>query len=250
MKRMLILLVFVFAASGLFAGVVAVANDWATIFYNGKEKVAEWKVNEDGSISKEGSSVSGLIKVYYGSKNERRYAEIRYNNNEIEDGIYSWKYKTGEDAGFETYKDGKLNGPFKYLYKNENTSREGGYENGIKQGEFKWYYKNGNPAETGMYENGKKEGLYKLFYESGQLKEKFSYESGKRQGKYIQYYKTGALKSEGQFKDGAKHGPFIFYFESGEEMETKVYNNGRLISGEGDLEGGNEEEFIPEMPVE
>jgi len=141
MKKIIIpAVLFVFLSVSLSAGYVGVQGSSVTVFYEGKSPTAKWTENDDGSVSKEGTVINGEVKVYAGSGKYRMFTTFKIKDNEIEDGSYSWEYKTGEPAGAQAYKNGKLNGPFKYYYRNGKVSREGAYKEGKRDGEFKWYY--------------------------------------------------------------------------------------------------------------
>ncbi len=242
--------IFTVLSLGIYAscfGVAAIQTSNSMIFYDGRTKTAVWDYKDDGTVEKEGAVINGDIKVYAGAGKYRMFTTLKIKSNEIRDGAYKWQYKTGEPAGVQVYKDGRLNGEFEYFYKNGGVSRTGSYRNGRKHGDFIWYYKTGEPAQKGSCKNGERTGEYKTFYKGGQIKEEFGYVNGKRHGKYREYYETGALKTEGRFVNGEKDGAFINYFESGEEKGVSMYENGVRASGE---KKGGEEEFIPYMPIE
>jgi len=244
MKKTIIIsaALFVLAAGSAFAlpAITGVQNDMAAAFYQGTTKVASWNFNADGSIDIQGNTINGDIKVYFSTGEKQRVVIYKINDNKIEDGIYTWTYKTGEPAGQETYNNGKRDGDFKFLYKSGKTSKEGTYKNGKKDGAIKLYYETGKLAEEGTYKDGLKSGEFTLYYPTGEAKERFTCVNDRRHGQYQQFYQSGTIKMEGLYKNGIKEGNFNKYFESGEDAGIQVYKNGALISGESDESAGEE----------
>lgn len=238
MKKIITITTFIMllATGLLFAApaITGVQNDMAAAFYQGKTKVASWTYNADGSIDTMGNTITGDIKMLFGTGDKLRTTVLKIKNNKVEDGIYTWTYKTGEPAGEETYNNGRREGVFKFLYKSGKTSKEGAYKNGKKDGIIRLYYETGKPAEEGTYKDGLKEGDYTLYYPTGEPKERFTYVNDRRHGEYQSFYTSGTIKMEGQYKLNLKDGNFFKYFESGEDAGVQVYKNGVLTSGESD----------------
>jgi uncharacterized protein len=237
MKKILLTAIMIFIAGVAFAEVVGVQNDTGAAFYQGTTKVASWAYNTDGSVETEGNTINGVIKVFSGEKDKRRFVLYTIKDNKIQDNVYTWVYKTGEPAGEETYNNGKRDGAFKFLYKSGKTSKEGAYKNGKKDGTIKLYFETGKPAEEGVYKDGLKNGEFTLYYPTGEAKERFTCVNDKREGQYQQFYQSGTIKMEGQYKNNLKDGNFNKYFESGEDAGIQVYKKGVLISGDSDDAG-------------
>jgi uncharacterized protein len=236
---MLTAIIMLLAAGSAFTAPVisGVQNDSGAAFYQGATKVAEWSYAADGTIETQGNTINGVIKVYFGEKDKRRFVIYTIKDNKIQDNVYTWVYKSGEPAGEETYNNGKRDGAFKFLYKSGKTSKEGTYKNGRKDGTIKLYYETGKLAEEGVYKDGLKYGEFTLYYPTGEAKERFTCVNDKRQGEYQQFYQSGTIKMEGQYVNNLKEGNFMKYFESGEDAGIQVYKKGVLISGDSDPEG-------------
>ncbi len=240
MKKIILLIFCVFIFKNIYCEVIGIIEGSEINFYNGITKVATWKLLSNGIFKHEGEFINGEIKMSSGEKENIITTIYKIKNNIIQDGIYSWSYKTGEPAGEEVFKNGKLNGEFKWFYKNGRVSRAGSYKDGKRDGEFKWYFQSGEIAQEGSYKMGLKNGIFKIYHDNGQIKELFTFVNNKRHGLYQQFYDTGTIKVEGNFKNNLKEGKFILYFESGEEAGIKVYKGGQLISeqesNDGDIE--------------
>jgi antitoxin component YwqK of YwqJK toxin-antitoxin module len=236
MKKTIISIMLLAFASSLHAAflIVGAQNDAETAFFQGTTKVASWSYNADGTTDAQGTTINGEIKIYYGSGDKSRVAVFKVRENKIEDGSYTWTYKTGEPAGEESYADGKKDGPFKFLYKSGKTSKEGSYKAGKKDGVFKLYFENGSLAEEGAYKDGLKNGEFTLYYQTGEAKERYTCVNDRRHGEYQQFYQSGTLKMEGKYKNNLKEGNFMKYFESGEDAGIQVYKKGVLVSGDAD----------------
>jgi antitoxin component YwqK of YwqJK toxin-antitoxin module len=237
-KTLIITAALMLLATAAFAVpvITGVQNETGAAFYQGTTKVAGWSFNADGSVDAEGATINGIVKIYFGEGDKRRFVLYSIKGNKIQDGTYSWVYKSGEPAGEETFNNGSREGTFKFLYKTGKTSKEGAYKNGKKEGVIKLYYETGNLAEEGFYKDGLKDGEFTLCYPGGEPKERFTYVNDRRHGVYQQFYRSGTIKMEGLYKLNLKEGKFFKYFESGEDAGIQDYNKGVLVSGENDPE--------------
>lgn len=237
-KIIMITAVIMFMIGSAYAvpAITGVQNETGAAFYQGTTKVAGWTFAADGSVEAQGATLNGVTKVYFGEGDKRRFVLYSIKENKIQDGTYSWVYKSGEPAGEETYNNGRRDGVFKLLYKSGKTSNEGVYKAGKKDGIIKLYYETGKLAEEGVYKDGYKNGEFTLYYPTGEPKERFTYVNDRRHGEYQQFYASGTIKMEGQYTLNLKEGNFMKYFESGEDAGIQVYKKGVLVSGEADPE--------------
>ena len=110
----------------------------------------------------------------------------------IKDGTYKEINKYGEKIEY-TYKDGKLNGPYKIFYKDKNKLKEiWNYENDKLEGKSYMMYENGKVMKEQSYLNDKLHGWYKGYYSTGQIWERYYYENGVLKKKYV-YSKSGEI---------------------------------------------------------
>ena len=69
----------------------------------------------------------------------------------------------------------------------------GRFKNGELEGFWKYYYKDGQLRNKGNYKNGKRDGLWETYYENGQLKTKGNYKEGIREVPVEYYNEDGKL---------------------------------------------------------
>ena len=69
----------------------------------------------------------------------------------------------------------------------------GRFKNGELEGFWKYYYKDGQLRNKGNYKDGKKDGLWETYYENGQLKTKGNYKEGIREVPMEYYDEDGKL---------------------------------------------------------
>ena len=103
-------------------------------------------------------------------------------------------------------------------------------EQGRMQGEYKWFYKNRNLYAHCFYKDDKRNGECKEFYESGNLSVQSFWKKGKRNGKYKRFYENGNLSVQCFCKDDKFNGKHKWFSENGKLIETKYYQNGINIT--------------------
>ena len=91
----------------------------------------------------------------------------------------------------------------------------GRFKNGELEGFWKYYYKDGQLRNKGNYKDGKKDGLWETYYEDGKLSSNRNYKNGKKDGLWETYYENGQLKTKGNYKDGIREVPMEHYDEDG-----------------------------------
>ena len=69
----------------------------------------------------------------------------------------------------------------------------GRFKNGELEGFWKYYYKDGQLSSNRNYKDGKKDGLWETYYENGQLKTKGNYKDGIREVPMEHYDEDGKL---------------------------------------------------------
>ena len=181
-------------------------------YTNGKKNGIYKVYYDDGIIYKSGSykdgKLDGLIKTYYIE------GTLEYDN-----------FSIGKHE--KTYKDGKLHGLLR-IYSGDGTlKQERTYKNDKLEGPFKDYFL-GELQEEGTYKNGKKDGPYKLFHylSNGELQEEGTYKDDLRDGPFKSYHDNGQLKSDGNYYMGKKNG-FVKSFNSkGQIQWENFYRNG------------------------
>ncbi|HPD19011.1 MAG TPA: hypothetical protein PLF61_05045, partial [Candidatus Goldiibacteriota bacterium] len=154
MKKIFLLIFCLFLFRNVYCDVTGNVEGAEISFYDGTTKVATWRLSAAGVFKYEGELINGEIMMSSGEKENIITTVYKIKNNVIQDGIYTWKYATGEMAGEEIFSKGKLNGEFRWYYKNGKVSRTGAYKDGRKDGEFKWYFESGEIAQEGNYKYG------------------------------------------------------------------------------------------------
>ena len=122
-------------------------------------------------------------------------------NGKNREGNWIYYHENGKTIMLEeTYKDGKLHGP------------------------YKTYYNTGKPTEVTNYSNGLLDGSYKKYAIKGHIYQDFTYKDGKLNGAAIYYNrKNGELNTKGFFKDDVRVGTWENYAE-GELVSTEQPN--------------------------
>ena len=128
-----------------------------------------------------------------------------------------------------SFKDGKLDGPWKMYYPNGKLMWVKLFKDGELEGAAKGYYEDGKLGEETIFLNGKPEGVFKSYYQNGKLKEEKNYINGKEEGPWKEYYENGNLEVEGNYKNGKKEGLWKNYFLDGELDMVDNYKDGVRI---------------------
>ena len=155
------------------------------------------------------------------------------------------------------FENGKINGKYAEIFKNNEVHEIGNYKDNIKNGEAFFYDMNTlNLKEEKIYESGVLNGKYKSFLSTGELScegyikngefdgplktydtddkgnlflwQICNYENGMEQGKTTNYYPNGKIESEINIKDDKFEGKFISYYESGKIKKEDNYENDKL----------------------
>ncbi len=68
-----------------------------------------------------------------------------------------------------------------------------------------------------------------IFFKNGTLKMEGEYRNNKRTGLWKRYNEKGILIAEIEFKNGKREGKSIFYNNDGSLIETKLYQQDKVI---------------------
>jgi hypothetical protein len=174
--------------------------------------VATWIFNNDGTVTKKGYEINGLVKSFYTSSygTDLAYSYIRYADNKPSDGLVKYFYvEPYVDGGVPycefTYKEGKLSGDFRSYFKSGRIKEE--------------YFINGE---------GKIDGIKKEYHPDvfDTVKTEYVYQAGTPQT-YKEYNVKGALIEEGRLNSaGKKHG--LSQCFDAEIPYHKAYSNGKF----------------------
>jgi antitoxin component YwqK of YwqJK toxin-antitoxin module len=124
------------------------------------------------------------------------------------------------------------------------------YVDNLKQGLSFYYGKNGGLERIVRYKDGKKHGLTREFRDTlEQVVYKYhndflidrefvnqSDSKGQKQGVWRDYYDNDNIRMEANYRNGLLNGYYREYSQAGKMLVSKFYENGVLISKEGDQE--------------
>ncbi|MGD1845752.1 MAG: hypothetical protein ACFB10_10210 [Salibacteraceae bacterium] len=121
------------------------------------------------------------------------------------------------------------NGSGSYMmpHLNAKVRLKGTYKNGLLEGEYKWMNPKGMVTGTVDFYNGERHGMYEIFYDSGKLKIRGFYDNGDLTGDWRWYYPDGSVETEGQYDDkGNRDGLWKWYYENGKLESDGEYDAG------------------------
>jgi antitoxin component YwqK of YwqJK toxin-antitoxin module len=238
MKRIFILLLFVFISKSGFSQENAVLQDGYHVF-----KYPNGSVSSQGIIKN--GKPEGFWKSFYVTgimKSEGK------RTNYLLDSIWVFFDQSGDTTEKINYLYGKKNGWY-YKYKNDPShglfieSKEL-FAADKKEGTAYVYYPDGKIQQTFTYSNGKKEGLSKEYDEEGNIITFLEYnndflvsrerinrtdKNGLKQGEWKEFYPNGGIKSERTYKDDLVHGYYKEYDNRGKLVVTMLYENGAIV---------------------
>jgi antitoxin component YwqK of YwqJK toxin-antitoxin module len=131
--------------------------------------------------------------------------------NQLKDSTWIYFDDRGTISYQETYIKGKLEGQKVYFYVPKDgklmIARYEYYKNGVKNGEFEEYHPNTKVKSKGKYLDGNLDGIV------------------------THYYPNGKVKKVARYKYAVPHGYWAFYDEKGNQLGTKLYWEGKLLTG-------------------
>ncbi len=136
-------------------------------------------------------------------------------------------YKDGKPSTLATFKNGKMNGPFKEWREDGTLVSEGEMENDKQNGDWKFYHENGTLSGEGKLINSAFDGHWTFYFPNGKKRIEQVYEDGKKNGATKQWRDAGTLLCTGYFKDDQKQGKWTFYHSSGEKEREGPYRDGK-----------------------
>lgn len=139
---------------------------------------------------------------------------IAYHNGSPFTGVSIYKLGNGAIFTYETFKDGRKEGP--YRSKLMNTDDNGNPDNSFAVGTIK---------------NGVNDGLYVEYYdgEGGPIKYVYHYNNGVKIKQWNSYYRNGVQWTRRDFSNDIIDGKVLVWDTNGELTKEHTYNNGNLI---------------------
>lgn len=92
------------------------------------------------------------------------------------------------------------------------------------------YYKNGDKQSESQYKNGIQHGIEINWHPNGSKQFQVNHKNGKRHGKMTSWEANGLKEMEVFFVDGLMDGPFNLYDENGQQLSSKIYKKGKIVS--------------------
>jgi antitoxin component YwqK of YwqJK toxin-antitoxin module len=205
--------------------------------YEGQNKTGDYiEYYENGKIKRQGSFNNNLYNgkwVYY-YENGNILGEGKFidgNGQDVSetsgipkngrDGLWVFKYETGQKKEESIYKSGKINGEFKSFFKNGNIKTIDTRVNDIANGDYRKYFENGKLEEEGNFNNFKVHGIVKKYNESGNLLYEVNFDKGIPNGIKREFFPSGKTEKELQYKNGKQDGLCKEYYENG-NIKTEI----------------------------
>lgn len=104
------------------------------------------------------------------------------------------------------YKNGDLDGPYKFYYPDGTISSFQFYKGGLLDSTLRSYYHGGKVSTEGNYKLGNKVGVWKHYLEDGKLDYVENYVDGSLHGKRTYYFENGKPDTETEFDQGNRRG--------------------------------------------
>jgi antitoxin component YwqK of YwqJK toxin-antitoxin module len=114
---------------------------------------------------------------------------------------------------------------------NGKKSYEAHLQEGKPHGTVTIYNKNGDKQSEGHYKNGIQHGIEINWHPNGAKQFQVNHQNGKRHGKMTSWKANGLKEMEVFFVDGLMDGPFNLYDENGQQLSSKIYKKGKIVSG-------------------
>lgn len=196
-------------------------------------------VDKNGLVYKENQLFTGDFYMVF-NPNEKPTADKKFVKyitsreghylNGMKDGEYYEYSKEGIKQVFETYKEGKKNGPFVYYFENGAVEIEGEFYNNELDGKITGYFKNGNKNYINLYNKGNRNGTCSTFFEDGTLEQEATFVNEIPDGDMIGYFPTGKVRSIKTFNMGVLEGRNYVFHKNGCPAIEEYYKNGKLDS--------------------
>lgn len=176
---------------------------------------------------------SGVTISYF--DNGQKHIMTEYKDGKIEGKLEGW-YQNGKKQVEGTILNGKKSGEWIAWFENGQKLRQGSFLEGKEEGAYIWWFENGNFNKKGEYHNGEANGKWEWYYENGQKKQEGILIGEVSDGIWKDWYENGNQKMNGSFKKGVKDGEWIWWDINGKITTRKVYADGVLIEGTGDID--------------
>ena len=141
-------------------------------------------------------------------------------------------HENGQLHRIGIFKDGKMEGLWKYYYKDGFLEKSRNYKNGLFNGLWTNYSRNENnelEIDESIYINGRREGIWKYYVNNTLIKEGYL-KNKMRQRIWKYYHDNGQLKKETKWKDNEEIYS-RYWDEKGKEIDQEIYYESWGVNG-------------------
>lgn len=156
----------------------------------------------------------------------------RYDKKGRPQGLWTWRYESGNMLREENYLNGKREGTLTEWNDSGQVITKGEYIDGMKEG--KWFYQIQDYREEGVYKNDQKDGPWEAYYAgNNQVKFAGKFIEGVPDGRHSHYFYDGKLSEEGKYVMGNKDGKWEYYNPDGTPLLVITFKNNREVKYDG-----------------
>ncbi len=190
------------------------------------------------------------INIYYKSKNAEQGVVV----NGQKDGLWRTYWENGNLHTATEYKNGIKNGMHLEIEKSGSMMLEQEFKNNLPDGLSREYASFGRLKSEDHFKAGVLNGIKRVYYDNGKKQEESNWQNGLKEGTTIWfrnnsddptlsytyhqnslegeatiYHLNGRIKSKGYYLNNKENGKWLEYDEEGNLINTKVYEDGKLM---------------------
>lgn len=144
--------------------------------------------------------------------------------------VFALNYFNGKPKFSGNYKNGHLDGTYKYYYSNGQVDGESNYSLGYRNGAAKEFYMNGKIMKNAWYKNGEADSIWTVYELDGTKDNVGTYKSDDKEGYWRWLYPNGKTEFLAKYIDGDKDSTVTLYAPDGSVRIKFKYNYGELLS--------------------
>lgn len=195
-------------------------------FAHGKRTGAWKQYYRWGKISAEKTydaqgDLTGIYKDY--DQEGRLFSELEHQEGRVVKATYYDSRSAKQIAQYPVKKSGTT--PAKGYYFDGSPAFTGTYRNGRIDGEWRYLYRSGQPRSVRRLSEGKLQGVSEEYYENGQLRSRQGFASDQPQGYYQGFTRHGKVEQEGYYQEGQRQGTWRDYYADGHLSQETDYLN-------------------------
>ncbi len=144
--------------------------------------------------------------------------------------VFDVKFFNGKPKVYGNYKNGRLDGVYKYFYSTGQLDGESNYSLGYRNGSAKEYHMNGKLMKEEYYKNDEADSVWTTYDREGLKETSGAYKEDDREGYWKWFYPNGKTEFASLFKEGDKDSTVVMYAPDGTIRVKLKYNRGELQS--------------------